>query len=266
VDEDLLLLGGQTAQKRHELAEGLLVLLEALVLGGGQEVEHADELEELGLLGGFACVNDLGIDPVLKVELGDLGLGVDRGASVVVPVLACELGEEVELWLSSTGVRLLGPLRQEEGKREELLAITRKKAHPFNLALIVLESSLQLLHEMLKGFDSGGRALNAIDYLLDLDWVALSIIDLLGVGEGKVFETVDLTEAPEHGVSIFAATLDLEHLSKVKLLERVQGQVVDHLILSERLGRVQGEVGGYFVVGIGDLLSLEETELSDDIV
>ena len=157
-------------------------------------------------------------------------------------------------------------LRQEERQREDLLLITWVHVNLVNLFAVLLQRHLQLLQQMLVRVNSGGVALDAVDDLLDLHWVAIGGLDLLRVGEGDVLETVNFTEGPEHGIAVLTSALDLEHLAQIELLERVQGEVVHHLVLGEWLRGVDGEVGGDVVLGVERVHGLEEAELADDVL
>lgn len=88
---------------------------------------------------------------------------------------------------------------------------------------------------MLIGINGKRLALETVNDLLDLNRVSIGVLDLLGVGEGDVLETVNFTEAPEHGINILTSALDLEHVAKIKLLKGMKCEVVDHFILSEGL-------------------------------
>ena len=55
-----------------------------------------------------------------------------------------------------------------------------------------------------------GRAFYFVNDLLEFDRVSIGVADLSWICERYVFETVDFTETPEHGVSILATSLYLE--------------------------------------------------------
>jgi hypothetical protein len=77
---------------------------------------------------------------------------------------------------------------------------------------------------------------------------------------------VNLTEAPEHGVSILARTLDLEHFAKIEFLECGKCKLINHLILGERLSRVLSKVAGDVIARVEGLKVLEEAELAHHIL
>ena len=114
--------------------------------------------------------------------------------------------------------------------------------------------------------DLNGRTFETVNDLLNLNWVSIGRLDFLRIGEGDVFKTVYLAEAPEHGISILASALDLEHLTKVKFLKCVQSEVVDHLVLGQRLRRVDAQVVGDISVRVEGLEGVEEAELAHDVL
>lgn len=119
---------------------------------------------------------------------------------------------------------------------------------------------------MLMGAQPNGRAIKAVNNLLNFDRVTVSTLNLRGVGEGDVLETMDLTKAPEHGITILTGTLDLEHLAEIKLLKSGKSELVNHLILGEGLSRVHGKVVSDVIAGVKVLEGLEEAELAYDVL
>ena len=109
-------------------------------------------------------------------------------------------------------------------------------------------------------------SLEAINNLLDLNWISIGCLNFLGVSKGNVFKTVDFTKGPEHWVSVLSRALDLEHFPQVEFLEGVNSDVVHHLVFSERLGGIDREVSGNIIVGVLHVHGLEEAELAHDIL
>ena len=99
VDEGLLLAGGESAEEGHQILEALLLLLQLLVLRLREQVQHLDQPLELLRVGG-ALGQQLLVEVVLVVELGDLGLLVNHRARVPVPVLPGEGSEKIKLILA----------------------------------------------------------------------------------------------------------------------------------------------------------------------
>ena len=77
---------------------------------------------------------------------------------------------------------------------------------------------------------------------------------------------MNLSKAPEHGIAVLASLFDAEKLREVKLLQGIHGNVVDHLILSEWLSRVDGEIGCDISSRVEVLIGLKQAELSNDIL
>jgi hypothetical protein len=125
---------------------------------------------------------------------------------------------------------------------------------------------LDLLHKLLIRANLNGRSVITVDNLLDFDGVSISFLNFGGVSKGDVFKAVNLTEAPEHGVTILASSLDLEHLSEVELLECGKCELIDHLVLGEGLRRVDTEVVGEIIAGVEVLEGLEEAEFANDVL
>ena len=71
---------------------------------------------------------------------------VELDASVVVPLLACQLLEDVELQLASAGLWQLATLGQIEGKGQELLSVTGVHINALNCSLVLQETLLHLLN------------------------------------------------------------------------------------------------------------------------
>lgn len=127
----------------------------------------------------------------------------------------------------------------------------------------ISKSGLKLLDKVLIGIDLVGRSIETVNDLLDLDGVAVCVLNLRGVSKGNVFETVDLTKAPEHLVAILTSTLNLEHFAEVKLLKSSQSKVINHLTLGEWLSGVHAQIVGNIVTGVVVLEGLEEAELAN---
>ena len=119
---------------------------------------------------------------------------------------------------------------------------------------------------MLVGVNLESGTVKAVNNLLNFHGVAVSFLKLSWVSKGDVFETVNLTEAPEHGVSILTRTLDLEHFAEIEFLECCKCKLIDHLILGERLSRVLSEVVGDVIARVECLEGLEEAELAYDVL
>ena len=119
---------------------------------------------------------------------------------------------------------------------------------------------------MLVGVDLESGTVKAVNNLLNFHGVAVSFLKLSWVSKGDVFEAVNLTEAPEHGLSILARTLDLEHFAEIELFECGKCKLIDHLILGERLSRVLGKVAGNVIARVEGLKVLEEAELAHHVL
>lgn len=119
---------------------------------------------------------------------------------------------------------------------------------------------------MLVGVDLESGAVKAVNNLLNFHGVTISVLKFSWVSKGNVFETVNLTEAPEHGVSILARTLDLEHFAEIEFFECGKCKLIDHLILGEGLSRVLSKVVGDIIAGVEGLKGFEEAELAYDVL
>ncbi len=125
---------------------------------------------------------------------------------------------------------------------------------------------MQLLHEVLVGVNGVGAPFKTINDLLDLNWVSIGLPHLLWVRECDVFQTVNLAEAPEHRVIVLASAFHLVELAKVEFLERVQCEIVGHLILCEGLCGVGAQVVGDIRVRVESFEGLEEAEFAHNVL
>jgi len=125
---------------------------------------------------------------------------------------------------------------------------------------------VELLYQVFIRVDRLGVAFETVDNLLNLDWVAICFFQFLGVSKSNVLETVNLTESPEHRVAVLSTALDLEHFAEVKLLQSVEGKVIHHLVLGQRLGRVDRQISGNILVRVDSFHGFEETEFANDVL
>jgi len=119
---------------------------------------------------------------------------------------------------------------------------------------------------MLIRVDSRRIAFVAIYDLLDLYWISICLLDFLRISECNIFKTMNFTERPEHGISIFTRALDLEHFAQIKFFKSVKSNIVHHLILGKRLSGVDGEIRGNVAVRVFDIHVFKETELAHNIL
>lgn len=119
---------------------------------------------------------------------------------------------------------------------------------------------------MLIRVDRGRVALKTVNDLLNLNRVSISGLNLLRVSESDILKTVNFTEGPEHGITILASALDLEHFSQIKLLKCMKSKIVHHLVLGKRLSRVYREISGHIIMRILCFHGFKEAELADDVL
>lgn len=99
------------------------------------------------------------------------------------------------------------------------------------------------MFDLLVGADAWNvSGLDLIDDFLNLVWVAVCSVELLGVTESDVLKTVDLTEGPEDGVGVLSDTANLEDFAEVGLLRDTLNHVIQKLGLGERILVVYGQV------------------------
>lgn len=119
---------------------------------------------------------------------------------------------------------------------------------------------------MFVGLNLESGTVKAVNNSLNFHRVAVRFLDLSWVSKGDIFETVNLTEGPEHLVSILARTLDLEHFAEIEFLECGKSKLIDHLILGERLSRVLSKVAGDVIARVKGLEVLKEAELAHHVL
>ena len=72
---------------------------------------------------------------------------------------------------------------------------------------------------MFEGVYLDVRSVDFVHNLLDGNWISMGSFDFFGVCKGNIFEAMDFTKTPEHGVMILTCLLYSEHFREVNLLQ-----------------------------------------------
>jgi len=196
------------SEERHELLEGLLVLLVLLKLGLGcvvQGLDHILEFLRFGVVGG----QNIGVNKLLVVEFSDLFFSVLLEGAVGVPWNTEALFEKGPFGLALLGRWEFLALNHVEGQGKHLLAVGRCKLLPVDGSFVFVKGILELGHTLFVGLGNAFGNHDVVDGDLELDWVSLAGDDLLVAEVSNVLETVDFAKEPVVVISITSNTLDL---------------------------------------------------------
>ena len=75
-----------------------------------EEIEDLNELLEFWLESSFLGIDELGVKVVLEIKLCDFVFGIDHSTCIIIPACSSQSGEQIKLWLTSTGLRELRTL------------------------------------------------------------------------------------------------------------------------------------------------------------
>ena len=217
------------------------------MLSSGRKVESTDEASEVFSIA-VDVLEELRVEVVLVIELGDLGLVIANHGAILMPLLPSQSLEEFHLVLAVSRLGCLLSLGEVEGEGEELLSVGGGQSELVDVGLVPIERCVGGGEELFVGSIVLAGSLDLVDKSLELDRVSTSSLNSGWVTERDVFKTVDLTEVPEPGIEIGSCTLDLEHLLQVGVLPNVPHHLVEQLRLGEWVRGVGGEVIGVFLL------------------
>ena len=130
-------------------------------------------------------------------------------------------------------------LRHVEWQGKDLLSVTAVHSNFIHHFFVFIQGLHHLVNKFFVGVNLDLWTLHFVNQLLDFYWISVSLLDLFRIAEGNIFKTVDLSETPEHIVSVLASSLNLEQLINIHIVQGFHCNVVKHLILCEGFSSVK---------------------------
>ncbi len=148
MNQSTLFLSVKWSHNGLEFAEFLFLSLVGLILCFANKVELVDEFFELWGVG-VNVFEEICVQVLFKVELGNFGLVVDHDASICVPVLSSQFFENLHLDLTSSRLRRLLSFSKEEGERKEFFLVRWVQVKLVNCRLVLTQARSNAILDVL---------------------------------------------------------------------------------------------------------------------